>query len=153
MGENMSMLKSSLSIGFLVVAFAFASAAYAGSPQVVAMDATFITKTNTNAQDPHLDVKVYNNRHVLIAENDGIPGTWGNGAINSIALDLKSPATQADLASGKIELDIHPTGKQDWTFDYNLSITYSDNTVIWERWNGKRLTQTGPTTSDTLTGK
>lgn len=149
----MSMMKHGLSVGFLVVASALAPAAYASSPQVVAMHATFITKTNTNGADPHLNVKVYNNRNVLIAENDGIPGAWNDGAINSVSLDMKAPATQADLSSGKIALDIHPDGKQNWGFDYNLSITYSDNSVIWERWNGKELTETKASTSDTLTGK
>lgn len=147
----MNAIKKGISAGFLLLACT--TAAYADSPQVVAMHATFITKTNSNAADPHLDVKVYNNQHVLIAENDGIPGTWDNGAINSISLDMKSPATQADLSSGKIQLDIHPDGKQDWAFDYNLSITYSDNSVVWERWDGKTLSQSSPTTGDSLTGR
>ena len=52
-----------------------------------------------------------------------------------------------------MELDIHPGEKDKWDFNYNLSITYADNSVIWERWNGKELTQGKSTTSDPLTGE
>jgi hypothetical protein len=149
----MSMMKGSVSIGFLAFACAVATTAHADNPDVVAMHATFITNSNGKDQDPNLDLKVFNNKNVLIAENKGITGSWSDNSIDSISLDLKTPIKQADLSSGKIELDIHPAGKDKWDFNYNLSVTYSDNSVIWERWNGKELTQDHPTTSDALTGK
>jgi len=149
----MSMIKKGFSAGILVLACTAASAAYASSPQVVAMHATFISKANSSGQDPHLDIKVYNNKHELIAENDGIPGQWGNHDINSISLDLKKPFDESDISSGKVERSIHPDGKDDWAFNYNISTTYSDNSVVWQRWKGKDLSQDKATLSDTLTGK
>jgi len=149
----MGMMKRSISIGFLAFACATATAAYADNPEVVAMHATFITKTNTKDQDPNLDIKIYNNKDVLVAENKGIAGNWTDNSINSISLDLKNAFKQSDLSGGKVRLDIHPAGKDKWEFDYNISVTYSDNTVIWERWNGKELTQEKPTMTDALNGK
>ena len=149
----MSMLKKGMTIGFLAFACATATSAYADNPDVVAMHATFITKTNTKDQDPNLDIKIYNNQHVLVAENKGVPGSWGNNSINSISLDLKKPFTKSDISGGKVELDIHPSEKDDWGFNYNIATTYSDNSVVWQRWNGKELTKTKPTMSDSLTGE
>ena len=91
-----------------------------------------------------LDIKIYNNKDVLVAENKGIAGNWTDNSINSISLDLKNSFKQSDLSGGKVRLDISPAGKDKWEFDYNISVTYSDNTVIWERWNGKVLTQDKP---------
>lgn len=147
----MSMMKRSITIGFLAFACATATTAYAGDPEVVALHATFITTANTKDQDPHLDIKVYDNKNALVAENSGIPGDWGANSINSISLDLKKyDFKQSDLDSGKVKLDIHPDGKDKWEFNYNIAITYSDNTVVWKRWDGKVLSQDKPTTSDTL---
>ncbi|HKB59844.1 MAG TPA: hypothetical protein VKC56_07325 [Gallionellaceae bacterium] len=143
----------SASIGFLLLASTLATAAYAGDPEVVAMHATFINKSNSSGQDPHLDIKIYDNKHQLVAENDSIPGNWGNTDINSVSLDLKRPFKESDLASGKVELTIHPDGKDTLAFDYNISTTYSNTNVYWQRWKGKELSQAQPTLSDTLTGK
>jgi len=149
----MSIMKRGMTIGFLAFACA-ATTAYAGDPEVVAMHATFITKTNTKDQDPHLDIKVYDKKNALVAENTGIAGEWGANSINSISLDLKKYTfKQSDLSSGKVQLDIHPDGKDEWEFGYNVSITYSDNSVVWKRWNGKVLTHDKPTTSDSLAGE
>ena len=146
----MSIMKKGITIGFLAFACATATTAYASDPDVVAMHATFITKTNTKAQDPHLDIKIYNNKNELVAENTGIPGTWGDNSINSISLDLKKDFKQSDISSGKVKLEIHPEGQDAWKFNYNISITYSDNSLVWKRWNGKELTQSKTTLSDSL---
>lgn len=149
----MNTIKTGFSLGFLVLACTMASAAYASSPQVVAMHATFISQANSSGQDPHVNIKIYNNKHELVAENDGIPGHWGNKDINSISLDLKKPFDASDIASGKVELDIHPDGKDNWAFNYNIATTYSDDTVVWQRWKGKDLSQDKATLSDTLKGQ
>ena len=149
----MSMMKKSISIGFLAFACATATTAYASDPEVVAMDATFITKTNTKDQDPHLDIKVYNNQNALVAEKTGIEGNWNDNSVNTFSLDLKNAFKQSDISSGKVRVDIHPDGKEKLDFNYNIAITYSDNSVAWKRWNGKALTQAKPTTSDSLSGE
>jgi hypothetical protein len=153
MGDKMNMMKKSVSIGFLAFACVAATTAYASSPEVVALHATFITKTNTKGQDPNLDIKIYDNQNTLIAENKGIAGDWSDNSINSISLDLKKyTLKKSDLSGGKVELDIHPGGKDKWDFNYNIATTYSDNSVVWQRWNGKELSQDKPTMSDSLTG-
>lgn len=148
----MSMLKTGLSIGLLAFAFATASTAYADDPEVVAMHATFITKTNTNAQDPNLDIKIYDNKNNLVAENKGVPGQWGDNSINSISLDLKKPFTKSELSGGKVELNVNPGEQDKWTFNYNISTTYSDNSLGWNRWSGKELSKAQPKLSDSLNG-
>jgi hypothetical protein len=145
------MMKKGIFIGFLAFACAAAPMAYASNPEVVALHATFITKTNTKDQDPNLDIKIYNNQNVLVAENKGIASDWSNNSINSISLDLKKYTfKKSDLSGGKVQLDIHPGGKDKWEFNYSIATTYSDNSVVWQRWNGKVLTQDKPTTSDSL---
>lgn len=137
----------------MVLASTMASAAYASSPSVVGMHATFINHSNSSGQDPHLDIKIFDNQNKLVAENKDVPGQWGNSDINSVSLNLKQPFTESDLASGKVQVSIHPDGKDDWKFSYNISTTYSNNAVYWQRWKGKELSQAQPTLSDKLTGK
>lgn len=149
----MNTIKKAITLGFLALACTTATAAYASSPEVVAIHATFISQSNSGGQDPHLTIKVYNNKHELVAENDGIPGQWGDTDINSVSLDLKKPFDASDLASGKVELSIHPDGKANWAFNYNIATTYSDNTVVWQHWTGKALSQDKATLSDTVNGK
>jgi hypothetical protein len=145
------MMKRSISIGFFAFAFAVATTAYASDPEVVALHATFITKTNTKDQNPNLDLRIYTRQHVLVAENKGIAGDWSDNSVNSISLDLtKYTLTKSDLSDGTVQLDIHPGGKDQWKFDYNIATTYSDNSVVWQRWNDKVLSQDKPTTSDSL---
>jgi hypothetical protein len=145
------MMKRSISIGFFAFACAVTTTAYASNPEVVALHATFITKTNTKDQNPNLDIKIYTGQHVLVAENKGIAGDWNDNSVNSISLDLtKYTFTKSDLSGGTVQLDIHPGGKDQWKFDYNIATTYSDNSVVWQRWNGKVLSQDKPTTSDSL---
>lgn len=149
----MSVTKNVIAVGFAVFAFAAATTAYASDPEVVAMHITFITKSNTNAQDPNLDVKIYNKQHELVAENNPVPGTWEAGSINSISLDLKKPFNQSDISGGSVGLDIHPAAAQTWKFAYNISTTYSDNSLAWQRWDGKELSKDKASLSDNLTGQ
>jgi hypothetical protein len=147
----MSIKKKIILIGFLAYAGSAVTAAYASDPEVVALHATFITKSNTKDQDPHLDIKIYNNQKVLVAENDGVTGDWSDKGINSISLDLtKYNFKKSDLAGGKVELVVHPEATDDWAFDYNIATTYSDNSVVWQRWTDKQLTRDKPTLSDSL---
>lgn len=149
----MSVTKKSIFISILTITCMAATTAYADDPDVVAMHATFITKTNTKDQDPNLDIKIYDNKHNLVAENKGVPGHWDNNSINSISLDLTKDFKRSAIEDGKVQLDIHPSGKDEWAFDYNISITYSDNAVVWQRWHDKELSEAKPTMSDSLTGK
>jgi len=156
----MSMMKRSISIGFLVFACAAATTAYAsGDPELVGVDATFTTKTNSNVDGTNFDIKVYNSQNVLVAEQTGITTTghtdaWGDNSVDTVALDLKGAFKKSDLSAGKVRLDIHPDGKQKWEFNYNIDFTYADNSVVWQRWNNNKvLTQDKPTTSDSWPGQ
>lgn len=156
MGDDMrktSSFSKVVSIGAMVLGATLASSAYASSPEVVAMHATFINKANTSGDDPHLDIKIYDSNNQLVAENKDVPGQWGNSDINSVSLDLKKPFTESELASGKVVVSIKPDGKDDWKFNYNISTTYSNNAVYWQRWKGRELSQAQASLSDTLTGK
>ena len=126
---------------------------YAENPEVVSVDATFDTTTNDKDHDTYLDVKVYNNRDVLVAEKTGIGGHWNNGTPSTVALDLKNTIKKTDLPAGKVRLDIHPNGNDKWEFNYHITITYSDNSVTEKRWDGKVLTQDNASTSDSWTGQ
>lgn len=150
----MSMIKKSLVIGFLAFTCAAATTVYAAdNPEVVSVDATFDTTTNDKDHDTYLDVKIYNNRNVLVAEKKGIGGHWNDHSTNTVALDLKNTIKKSDLPAGKARLDIHPNGNDKWEFNYHVTITYSDSSVTEKRWDGKVLTQDNPATIDSWTGQ
>lgn len=149
------MMKKGIFIGFLAFACAATTTAYADSNDVVGVDATFSTKTNSSADATNFDVKVYNNKNVLVAEQAGVTTTghtdaYINNSVDTVALDLKGKFTKSDLAGGKVVVTIHPDGKQQWVFNNNIDVTYSDGSVVYHRWDkDKTLTQNSPTATDT----
>ena len=143
---------SRILISLLIISSTAATLYAADSPELVSVDATFDTTTNDKDHDTYLDVKVYNNRNVLVAEKTGIGGKWNDHSTNTIALDLKNKVTKSDLPAGKVRLDIHPNGNDKWEFNYHVTITYSDNSVTEKRWDGKVLAQDNPTTIDSWSG-
>ena len=123
-----------------------------GDPHVQSVSATFDTTTNDKDHDTYLDVAVYNNGGVLIADKTGIGGHWNDHTTNVVSLDLKNALSKPDVPAGAVRLDIHPNGNDKWEFNYHIDITWSDNSVTEKRWDGKVLTQDNSSTTDVWNG-
>ena len=80
----MKKMKKCILASLLALACAATTTVYgADSPEIVSVDATFDTTTNDKDHDTYLDVKVYNNRNVLVAEKRGIGGHWNDHSTNT----------------------------------------------------------------------
>src|SRR5262249_22578285 len=113
---------------------------------------TFDTTTNDKDHDTYLDVSVYNNRGMLIAQLTGIGGHWNDHSTNVVNLDLKNKIKRSDVPAGRVTLTIHPNGNDKWEFNYHVDLNYSDGSVTEKAWSGKVLTQDNATLSDTWNG-
>ena len=137
----------------LVVGCCPTTTVQADEPVVTSVTATFDTTTNDKDHDTYLDVSVYNNRNVLIAQKTGIGGHWNDHSTNTVTLDLKNALKKSQIPAGNVRLAIHPNGNDKWEFNYHIDITYSDDSVTEKNWDGKVLTQDNATTSDSWNGQ
>lgn len=147
----MSMMKRGIIAGFMALACVAAAPAFADGNDVVGLNITFITKSNASAQDPHLTVQIVDGSGKVLAEGNNVTGNFGKDGIVSIVLDMKSDTiSESELESGKVKLAVKPDGADSWSFDYNLAVTTSDDQVKWIRWNGRELSKSKDSLSDTL---
>jgi len=129
---------------------------FAEEPYVTSVSAQFDTTTNDKDHDTKLDVSVFNNKGVLIAQKTGIEGHWNDHTSAVVTLDLKNALGRSKVPSGRVDLAIHPNGNDKWEFNYHIDITFSadaqgNNEVIEKPFTGKVLTQDSSTTSDSFT--
>jgi hypothetical protein len=119
---------------------------------VQSVTAVFDTTTNNKNADTCLDVSVYNNVGVLIAQKNCVTGHWNNNSTNSVVLDLKNGLDKSQVPAGSVRLDIHPNGNDKWEFNYHIDIFWSDGSPTQRRWDDKVLTQDNGTTIDGWSG-
>jgi hypothetical protein len=147
---------ATVAIGVLCASFVLncvhTSTVQADEPVVTQVTATFDTTTNDKDHDTLLDVSVYNNRNVLIAQKTGIGGHWNDHSSNTVTLDLKNALKKSQIPAGSVRLVIHPNGNDKWEFNYHIDITYSDDSVTEKNWDGKVLTQDNASASDNWNG-
>ena len=122
-------------------------------PYVSGVSATFDTTTNDKDHDTYLDVSVFNNQGILIAQKTGIGGHWNDHSTHVVSLDLKNALGKSKVPGGRVDLAIHTNGNDKWEFNYHIDITYSDQSVTEKGWSGKVLTQDDSTTSDSWAGQ
>jgi hypothetical protein len=125
----------------------------ADEPYVISVSAQFDTTTNDKDHDTLLDVSVFNNTGILIAQKTGIGGHWNDHTSAVVSLDLKNALGKSKVPAGRVDLAIHPNGNDKWEFNYHIDIVYSDSSVTEKPFNGKVLTQDNSTTSDNFVGQ
>ena len=122
-------------------------------PFVTAISVTFDTTTNDKDHDTYLDISVFNNKGVILANKSGIGGHWDDHSTNIVSLDLKNALLKSQVPAGQVNLVIHPNGNDKWEFNYHIDIYYSDgNTFTQKNWKGKVLTQNNSSCSDCWNG-
>ena len=125
----------------------------AEDPELTSVVATFDTTTNDKDHDTYLDVHVYNNRGVLIAQKTGIGGHWNDHSTNEVGLDLVNRVKKSDVPAGRVRLTIHPNGNDKWEFNYHVTLTYGDDSATQKGWDGLVLTQDNSTTTNSWNGR
>ena len=116
-------------------------------PELTSVSAAFSTTSNDKDHDTLLDVMIYNNRGKLLAQSRGIGGHWNDGSSNEIGLTLVNRLKKSEIAGGRVALAIHPNGNDKWEFNFDLTLTYEDETTTQKGWQGLVLTDDNSTKS------
>ena len=85
-----------------------------------------------------------------VAKSEGNEGDWKRNASHTLTLQVESNPAKEEARNGSVSLTFHPQGADEWKFNYKVTLTFSDGSVIKKEFNGCVLTQHDPTRTDSL---
>jgi hypothetical protein len=129
---------------------AFPTAGFAHEPTLTSVEAKFDTTTDNKNGDSKLGVYIKNREGQEVAKSEGNEGVWDKHSSHSVTLQVEGNPTKADLVKGCILLTFHPHGADDWKFNYEVTLTFSDNSSITKELFGGVLTQYNTARKDPL---
>jgi hypothetical protein len=128
----------------------FTSAAFAQEPTLTSVEAKFDTTTHNKNADSKLDVYIKTGGGHEVAKSEGNEGDWKRNASHTLTLQVESNPAKGEVENGSVTLTFHPQGADEWKFNYKVTLTFSDGSVIKKEFNGCVLTQHDPTRTDSL---
>jgi len=140
----------------LVVLALFTSAAFAQEaapaqePILTSAEAKFDTTTDNKDQQTKLDVYVKNSDGHEIAKSEGNEGRWNKNSTHTVTLQVEGSPMKGDVANGSVSLTLHPQRRNKWSFNYTVTLKFSDDTFITRGFNACYLTDHDPARTDSL---
>ena len=135
----------------LVAMTAFPSAAFAQEPTLTSVEVKFDTTTDNKDQQTKLDVYVKTSDGHEVAKSEGNTGRWNKNSTHTVTLQVEGNPTKGEVANGSVSLTLHPQRRNKWSFNYKVSLKFSDGTFIIKDYDGCFLTEHDPTRTDSLT--
>ena len=146
-----------ITYGLALVAMAvFTSAAFAQDPAppqeatLTSVEAKFDTTTHNKNQDTKLDVYVKNSDGQEVAKSEGNEGRWNKNSTHTVTLEVEGHPTKGEVANGSVSLTLHPQRRNKWSFNYKVTLKFSDDTVITKEYDGCFLTEHDPARTDSF---
>src|ERR1035437_396070 len=127
-------------LAFIALAV-FTSAAYAQEPTLTSVEAKFDTTTHNKNSNSKLDVYFKTSGGHEVAKSEGNEGDWKRNASHTITLQVESNPAKEEARDGSVSLTFRPQGADEWKFNYKVTLTFSDGSVIRKEFNGCVLTQ------------
>ena len=122
-------------------------------PTLTSATATFVTLDHGKDEDSALTVQLLRSNGELGAEVHTVGTQFDDHAsISPFAFSLAGPFTTNDVNSGEVRLRMAPDGDDDFTFNLNMTMRFSDGTSRNFVWRGIRLDRTNPERVLTLSG-
>jgi hypothetical protein len=143
-------MKTIMSCLALVAMAVFTSAAFAQEPTLTSVEAKFDTTTHNKNANSKLDVYFKTSGGHEVAKCEGNEGEWKRNASHTVTLQVESNPTKGEVANGSVSLTFHPQGADQWKFNYKVTLTFSDGSVIRKEFNGCVLTQHDASRTDSL---
>jgi methionine-rich copper-binding protein CopC len=125
-------------------------AAATQEPTLTSVEAKFDTTTDNKDQQTKLDVYLKNSGGQEVAKAEGNEGRWNKNSTHTVALQLEGNATKAEVANGTVSLTLHPQRRNKWSFNYKVTLKFSDDSVITKDFNGCLLTEHDPGRKDSF---
>jgi ABC-type transport system substrate-binding protein len=106
---------------------------------------SFRTLDNGKDTNSQVTVQLMRSNHELGAELH-VAGTKFDDNTQSapMALAISGPFRLSDVNDGSLRIRMNPDGRDTWTFDMRLVLTFSDNTQRTFAWQGIRLDENAP---------
>jgi hypothetical protein len=122
-------------------------------PTLTSATATFTTLDHGKDEDSALTVQLLRSNRELGAEMHSVGTQFADHAsIPPFAFSLSGPFTTNDVDDGQVRLRLSADGDDDFTFNLNMTLRFSDGTTRNYLWRGVRLDHNGPERVLTLAG-
>jgi hypothetical protein len=143
-------MKTIMSCLALVVLAVFTSGAFAQEPTITSAEVKFDTTTDNKDQKTKLDVYVKTSEGHEVAKSEGNTGRWNKNSTHTVTLQVEGNPTKGEIANGSVSLTLHPERRNKWSFNYKVTLKFSDGTFMIKDYDGCFLTEHDPTRTDSL---
>jgi len=155
-------MKTIMSCLALVALAVFTSAAFAQEPApaqqpaaaqeptLTSAEVKFDTTTDNKDQQTKLDVYVKASDGHEIAKAEGNEGRWNKNSTHTATLQIEGNPTKGQVANGSVTLTLHPQRRNKWSFNYKVTLKFSDDTFITKEFKDCYLTEHDPARTDSL---
>ena len=143
-------MKTIMSCLALVALAVFTSGAFAQEPTITSAEVKFDTTTDNKDQQTKLDVYVKTSGGHEVAKSEGNTGRWNKNSTHTVTLQVEGNPTKEEIANGSVSLTLHPERRNKWSFNYKVTLKFSDGTFIIKDYDGCFLTEHDPTRTDSL---
>ena len=143
-------MKTIMSCLALIALAVFTSAAFAQEPTITSAEVKFDTTTDNKDQQTKLDVYVKTSDGHEVAKSEGNTGRWNKNSTHTVTLQVEGNPTKGEVANGSVSLTLHPERRNKWSFNYKVTLKFSDGTFIIKDYDGCFLTEHDPTRTDSL---
>src|ERR1039457_4417565 len=135
----------------LVAVAVFTLAAFAQEPILTSAEVKFDTTTDNKDQQTKLDVYVKTSDGHEVAKSEGNTGRWNKNSTHTVPLQVEGNPTKGEVANGSVSLTLHPQRRNKWSFNYKVTLKFSDGTFIIKDYDGCFLTEHDATRKDSIT--
>ena len=123
------------------------AAAQAGStaPTLTGASVTFQNRDSGKDANSAVVIELLRNNAELAAESKLVGTKFDDNApAGPMALSVGSPFRTAEADTARLRIRMTPDGKDDWTFDLQMALTFSDGSIQRFTWPGLRLDNAAP---------
>ena len=127
--------------------------AQAGStaPTLTGASVTFQNRDSGKDANSAVAIELLRNNAELAAESKLVGTKFDDNApAGPMALSVGSPFRTADTDTARLRIRMTPDGKDEWTFDLQMALTFSDGSIQRFSWPGLRLDNAVPERTLTL---
>jgi hypothetical protein len=127
--------------------------AKAGStaPTLTGASVTFQNRDSGKDAKSAVAIELLRNNAELAAESKLVGTKFDDHApAGPMALSVGAPFRTADTDTARLRIRMTPDGQDEWTFDLQMALTFSDGSLQRFSWPGLRLDNTAPERTLTL---
>jgi hypothetical protein len=121
------------------------STAPAGSTMLTGASVTFQNRASGKDANSAVAIELLRNNAELAAESKLVGTKFDDNApAGPMALSVGSPFRTADTDTARLRIRMTPDGKDEWTFDLQMALTFTDGSIHRFSWPGLRLDNAAP---------